>query len=741
MALLAAVALSAALASPIAPFAPSDTTPEQRVAPATSVVSTLRATDPESGLPAWTLRLARSETGLQCSTVGQVHEGAFGLVGLDGAFRALPEANADACGDPGTLFGTRVFAARRAENVRTVVYGVAGAGVSRVTLTVAGGRPRTVPHTGDGAYLAVLRRYPEDAQPVVRVERADGSARTFASSSDDGFVVADPYGARAWKLSVFGFGGGPRNARLRTGCMNFTTARAVPDEPNVGSTPVCGLEPNRPGVRHKSLFFATRRLSGSGPSSNFLAGNWHHHAARVAVYGVARGAKRIVVRAGTLRLRAKPRLNGGFLVFLPLSTRLSTVRVQIDGRRYGPSFGTVTPPKPARATAAASAATVPVGPVAPGRLSDGRYAPGWVQYRIATWKYAVTLDDPAGGLPWVLKQFDADRVVVEKPTRSLTGAKRVGRSRCVQLGRLRGATFGWVYGDGEFRAAGTEYPLLQCTSLKRPAPVGGLVSTLGLADAAAPSVTGSVVWGYLRGAKEATVSGSGSADGPAKVTDGAFLRLGGADARRDGASVSGGGRTLRLGARGLPSVITRRLTFPTLVAGTEAVEAPVPDPAGGPHYGMQVARTQEGVPCAVGPARIVGDRGGDVDLRLALFTGRRLTGESCRPLETKPSAKRPCDIGWGGGNAEELEGQDAFLARARVERRLLARRTGIYGVCGADVERVTLRTPRDVRTLVPSAVGHAVLAVVDGDFVDGEFVFTAHLKGGRTVVQRNLLGF
>ena len=156
---------------------------------------------------------------------------------------------------------------------------------------------------------------------------------------------------------------------------------------------------------------------------------------------------------------------------------------------------------------------------------------------------------------------------------------------------------------------------------------------------------------------------------------------------------------------------------------------------------MQVARTQEGVPCAVGPARIVGDRGGDVDLRLALFTGRQLTGEACRPLETKPSAKRPCDIGWGGGNAEELEGQDAFLARARVERRLLAGRTSIYGVCGADVERVTLRTPRDVRTLVPSAVGHAVLAVVDGDFVDGEFVFTAHLKGGKTVVQRNLLGF
>ncbi len=101
MASFAALALSAALASPIAPLAPSDTTPQQRVAPATSAVTTLRAADPERGQPAWTLRLARSETGLQCSTVGQVQDGAFGLVGLDGAFRAVPEANADACARAG----------------------------------------------------------------------------------------------------------------------------------------------------------------------------------------------------------------------------------------------------------------------------------------------------------------------------------------------------------------------------------------------------------------------------------------------------------------------------------------------------------------------------------------------------------------------------------------------------------------------------------------------------------------
>src|SRR4051794_34761732 len=144
MASLAALALSAALASPIAPFAPADTTPEQRVAPATSAVSALRVPDPERGQPAWTLRLARSETGLQCSTVGQVRDGTFGLLGLDGAFRALPEPNVDACAEPGAISGTRVFAAKGSRDVRSVVYGVAGPAVARVTVALAGGKPRTV---------------------------------------------------------------------------------------------------------------------------------------------------------------------------------------------------------------------------------------------------------------------------------------------------------------------------------------------------------------------------------------------------------------------------------------------------------------------------------------------------------------------------------------------------------------------------------------------------------------------
>ena len=198
---------------------------------------------------------------------------------------------------------------------------------------------------------------------------------------------------------------------------------------------------------------------------------------------------------------------------------------------------------------------------------------------------------------------------------------------------------------------------------------------------------------------------------------------------------------MSFGPRGLPSAFTKRITFPTLIPGTQTTEAPTPDPAGGPHWGMAVAQTVEGVPCSGGPARVVGDQGGGVDLRLGLFTEVALIGQSCRPLQTKPSAARPCDIGSGFGSAEEIEGVDGFLAQARVQRRLLAGRTSMYAQCSADVERVTLRTPRDVRTLVPSAAGRTVLAVYDGEFVGGEMEFIAHLRGGKVWRQRQSLGF
>jgi hypothetical protein len=71
---------------------------------------------------------------------------------------------------------------------------------------------------------------------------------------------------------------------------------------------------------------------------------------------------------------------------------------------------------------------------------------------------------------------------------------------------------------------------------------------------------------------------------------------------------------------------------------------------------------------------------------------------------------------------------------AQIARRTLPGHTTISGYASADVTSITLRTPRDIRTLRP--VGGVFLAVYDGAFYGGSIVATAHLRDGRTVTQR-----
>ena len=393
------------------------------------------------------------------------------------------------------------------------------------------------------------------------------------------------------------------------------------------------------------------------------------------------------------------------------------------------------------------AAPVPVSKQPPGRLPDGRFEAGYVQYRVHHVKVVARIPDPGGGPDWALKRFDAERIALDRPARTLAGAKVIGRNRCVQLGRVKDGAFGWIYGDGSFRRVptGREYGLLQCAGLKRPKLSAQLKATLDLADPAAPKIVRTAVWGIAPDATAVTVAGTGGADGAATLAGDAFLKLGDPSAKaREGARVEAGGHTLRIGpSNAFPGIEKRfHIKFPTPIPGTERVEARAPDPAGAPGWGLLVAQTREGVPCVSQPTQVAGDQTGYIDLRLALVSGGSgLSRTACRPLSAKPDPKRPCDIGWGGGNADELEGGDAFARRARTERRLLSGRTQVWGQCSDQVDRITVRTPRDIRTLVPSAVGHAFLAVYDGDFPAGRLTITAQLKNGKTWTQSSELGF
>jgi hypothetical protein len=294
------------------------------VAPGSSVLDAPRAADPDAGALPWTVRVSRSGTGLTCSTVGQVRGAEFGLVGLDGVFRAIPEANADACGEPGTLLGARVFAARRTRDVRTVVNGVAGDDVAKVTLTLAGRPPRVLEHSPAGAFAFVIRGYPEDVAPVVTLERRGGAIRRYAFGG--GMTIPDPRGGHAWTVTTSG-GGFKREDRTRIACVAFQRARAGGDR----SPWVCGRESNRREVKLFPLFYRTAVVHG-----------------RVAIWGSIRARGDIEIRAGGFSETVDKGRAGAFLVFLPQGTDPKRVTVVIKGRRYGPTFGAVAKPRGVR---------------------------------------------------------------------------------------------------------------------------------------------------------------------------------------------------------------------------------------------------------------------------------------------------------------------------------------------------------------------------------------------------------
>ena len=340
--------------------------------------------------------------------------------------------------------------------------------------------------------------------------------------------------------------------------------------------------------------------------------------------------------------------------------------------------------------------------------------------RVFSERIVLRVADPAGGPEWAVKLIQSQR------TRN--GRNVAKPQTCVRLGRIEGGRFGWIHGDGLFRPGETIEHLEQCMPRAWRKPTAHFVSTLAVADPAAPRITAGVVWGRVPGASQVTVRGSDGADGTIAATDGVFLRVLGPGARpRPGATVRGGGREAPLAIG--PVADRVRKSYPRVIPGTERIGARAPDPGGGPSYGVIVADTREGVPCVAGATRIVDGRYGGVHLGYGLFWETVAYDSLCRPLSERLTRKLPCTWSSGYGGGASL-GEDEFMRRARVERRVQPGRTVFTAICLPEVERVMLQSPRDTRTLVPSATGHVVLAVYDGVFYDGPPKLTAVLRGG-----------
>ncbi len=689
--------------------------------PASARLAGLDAPDPQTGQPAWDIRLSRTRAGETCTAVGQVVGGQFGIVGLDHVFRALPLGGVDACGFDTArgplLAGTRVFVGTSEEATRTVVNGVAGAGTRAVTAYGPEG-PRTLKLGHDGSFITVYRGYVEDVRPRIVVVSATGARRTIAFAQSSAFEVADPHGGAPWTVSA-----GPD---LNPG--------AYPDENCVQasrqldhSNPSMGASPFTPSVcgrlgQNPLLVLVRRFVPGSGEHTGFP---WGNNPARTIVYGIA--APRVAALtlsgagAGAPRTLTIGRREGVFMAVLdghvdPRSLTLSAQLADGSTRTYRGSSDLLSyegnaplgePPVPSYRE--------------PAPVHEQRYPPFELPVARSV-RETLRLPDPAGGAQWALRSWRG------RPNPQLAGAGGRGDEYlCFQLGVLRdGALMEPRYGS-------TAKPLSvtpdvpgqegRCNPVSQLAMRGAMYSSeafVGDPYAYAPKPLRTVVSGQLApGASDPLLLGAGA---PRRLTvdsNRAFLAV--LPGRYWDAwlhvAYTVNGRTVGMNAAE-PSGFPR------------TPQARAPDPEESAPWGFAVAANG-----STWTGNIVDGRLADVDP----LTGQVVNG----PTESGSMALSRGLPGSGpvsfsvqqAGVQQGPAGSEVALTPAQIERRTLPGRTIVTGIASSEVLSITLATPSDVRTLRPSGPRHVFIVVYDGVFYTGAATATILLRDGRTVTE------
>lgn len=309
-----------ALRATVIPAPPArDLQAPMRAVPGSGRVSAVTAADPGGG-PRWAVRRTQSATGLTCSSVGQLVGGAFGIVGLDGRFRVLPERIVDGCGAPvrgrATLLGVRVFDADLQADVRTVLSGVAGPGLRTVTVR-ASGRSEDVAVGEGGIFMTALRGYPEDSAPTVELRFSDGSTQRRRFGAEPG-IVRDPLGGPALQAELNRFSGIPRR------CVRVFGARVGPDAP---SGPNACVLPRR-----DAAFLAARRL-GPGDRGDLGEGwDWKRGPRRTLAWGWTRRPARVLLLGAGPPRQLPQDADGTFVAILPVETDPRALSIRVEPR-------------------------------------------------------------------------------------------------------------------------------------------------------------------------------------------------------------------------------------------------------------------------------------------------------------------------------------------------------------------------------------------------------------------------
>lgn len=726
--LLAAVALAASLVigrgDPIPPPPAGAVPAELRPVAGTERLAGLRVADPDGG-PRWDVRTSRSRTGATCVTVGQVMGGALGLVGLDSRFRALPAGVADTCSTPQRT-GATIAAARalrgggRLQDV-TAVSGVVARGVRGAAVTVAGRARAPLEIGATGAFLAVFAGTPEHLRPRLDLTEAGGAVTTLRFGDVGEHLVPDPDGGPPWAVGGDRERAGRGQGGLR--CVNGVRERDPAAEVRAatsgvpffgGSGPVLPTRCGPPGGFASIYRFVPElRVRSIG----YL---WNLHPARTIAWGRAPRAGAVVtVRVGgrrARRLMVDP-ASLGFIVVYDGHVDPRAVQVRIDG---------ATPPAGVQSTRNALADGLDAG-VRPWRSVAEAYAeatrrlPGFPRAVAASARIARAASAPAGGAAWVLRTWRARA--------SPHGPGLTGDLRCFQIGvRAPGGDVREPLARGASRALRPDAGAGSCAdlaALRRAAPAPAIRTVLDDPLSPTPRVRRVVVSGLLGpGVRSATLLGLRS--GPRA------LRLGPDGTYLVALAPAAAGRALRVRATRAGDGRAARTSPPDTRAGACRIDAArsvrVADPDGGPPWvaGSSgacrfVGQVVAGRPAAIDPAAGTA--------RMEPFTyalngpraprgGRAIGGIS---VEGPPLG------------AQRGTGGEAGAA-AQIARRTLPGRVLVSGHVRDDVVAVTLRTPRDVRTLRPA--GGVYLAVYDGAFTGGVITATALLRDGRRVTAR-----